>query len=472
MPGKILILESVPTNRIVLKVKLSSAFYQVAQACNLSEALQKIRTERPDLVLVGSDDPDGQKTAKIIKALRVSTPANLPIVILSGTVSRAHRLAALSAGADDVLVKPVDEAVLLARTRSILRTRDTEDELRLRDNTTRALGFAESPERFAGRGTVQFATSDSGKGLRWRTQLKPLVPYAMGHRLLKDSLRAMTKMPVPDAFVIAMDAEEPETSLRLLAEIRARTATRHSGVLVALPESFQDCAIDALDLGANEIMQHGFDPEEMAIRLSRIIQRKRYRDGLRQNVQQGLEAAATDPLTGLYNRRYALPHLKRIAEYSSRSRMDYAVMIADLDHFKAVNDRYGHSAGDQVLKTVADRLKSVLRPADLLARIGGEEFLIVLPATHRKKATQMANDMRRAIEETPVCLQKRDLSIPVTISIGLAMANDYSCGGEPGGTALIDRADQALYSAKATGRNQVMLEAHLPKDVAQAVSRH
>lgn len=461
MPGKILILDSVPTNRIVLKVKLCSAFYQVSQAGTLQEALDLIRTDEPDLVVIGSENANDEEGLFLCSALKKSPlAASMPVLLLTARNARDFRMDALNAGADDVFSRPINEPAMLARIRSLLRARDANDEWRLKDRTSRMLGFAEQPATtFETQAKILFATADRATGLRWRTQVKPLLPFEVSHTPLGEALSAMAKIDVPDAFVIELRTSAPEEGLRLLAEIRARTSTRHCGLLVVLANGMADSLIDALDLGANDVMAHGFDPEEMAVRLSNIVKQKRFRDNLRKGVQEGLEAAITDPLTGLFNRRYALPHLKRIAEYSGRNNRDFAVMVADLDHFKRVNDRFGHAAGDTVLAVLATRLRSALRPVDLLARIGGEEFLIVLPATDRATAEHIAGQLCDAVGREPVYIEKSDIQIPVTVSIGLAMASDHCAAGNISGTALLDHADRALYGAKSTGRNQVAVQA-------------
>lgn len=458
MPGKILILDSVPTNRIVLKVKLSTAFYQVVLASSLQDARLLIRRGAPDLILIGTTATDSDAGLAQCQALKQAAPsAAIPILMMTDDASRSFRKQALAAGADHVFCKPVDESALLARIRALLRLREGEEDAALHQRTTGALGFAEAQTAFTGPARVLFATPDSRTALTWRNRLKPLAPYHLDHKPISEALRGIGRLSAPDTFVIALDDQAPEDGLRLLAEIRARSATRHSGVLVVLSRGSTRAEIDALDLGANDVMEDGFDAEEMALRLASIIKRKRFRDGLRRNLREGLEAAVTDPLTGLYNRRYALPHLERLAAFSARGNRDFAVMVADLDHFKAINDRYGHAAGDAVLVSVAQRLRKGLRPVDLLARIGGEEFLIVLPATSRSGARDKADELCRLIGDDPVTLKKKDLRIPVTVSIGVAMARDHTGTTQASGAALLEEADQALYRAKSTGRNQVLL---------------
>jgi two-component system cell cycle response regulator len=208
----------------------------------------------------------------------------------------------------------------------------------------------------------------------------------------------------------------------------------------------------ALDLGANDLIEATADPEETAHRIRTQIDRKRQSDRLRDSVATGLRLAMTDPLTGLHNRRYALPHLTRIAERAELAGRQFAVMVLDLDRFKSINDTYGHAAGDTVLVEVAQRLKSNLRAVDLLARIGGEEFLVALPETTPEAAQATAERLRRVIGERSIPLPKGEEDIPVTVSIGLVLGPSTTYGSVDD---LVNLADRALLGSKAEGRNLV-----------------
>jgi len=210
----------------------------------------------------------------------------------------------------------------------------------------------------------------------------------------------------------------------------------------------------ALDLGANDILTEGFLPAELAIRLRTQLRRKADGDRLRASVEDGLRLAVTDPLTGLYNRRYAVTHLGRIAENAAATGRPFAVMVADLDRFKSINDTWGHPAGDAVLVEIAHRLRDNLRAVDMVARIGGEEFLIAMPDTDDAAAELAADRLRRIAQSTPVTLRDGRTRVAATISIGVAVSAED--GTEPNAD-LIDRADRALLAAKAEGRNQVTL---------------
>lgn len=164
--------------------------------------------------------------------------------------------------------------------------------------------------------------------------------------------------------------------------------------------------------------------------------------------QQLAEHASTDPLTGLSNRRYIEPQLAGETARALRHKATFSILLADLDHFKQVNDQYGHDTGDEVLREVARRFQSLLRTEDRAARWGGEEFLILLTDTDVDQAVVVAEKIRRAIAENPVdCDHHR---IPITVSIGVA-GHD----GEREPLKIIKRADQALYRAKGEGRNRV-----------------
>lgn len=459
MPGKLLIVDSIATNRIVLKVRLTKAFYDVQQAESANDALSQLEQSTPDLILINGQLEDSD-AADFCRALRDNKPtAYLPIVMICGQDDRAERLNALQAGANDVLVRPMDDVVLLARLRSLLRTHETAEESQLRERTSEALGFAETTPGFSPQANIHLATQDASTSVRWASLLKPMVPYALKPQVHGETLKNIVHAPVPDVFVIAVDRAKPETGLRLVAEIRARATTRHAGILVVLECDDRQTLVDAMDLGAHDVMVHGFDADEMALRVSTLVSQKKLSDNLRANVNSGLQAAVTDPLTGLFNRRYALPHIDRLKDQALRKDRQFAVMLTDLDHFKAVNDRFGHAAGDVVLAETARRLRENLRAIDLVARIGGEEFLIALPETSAERAAETALRLCTLLRERPIDVSAQNLKIPITMSVGIAMGGRGFCDLSIKDT--LGLADQALYEAKEQGRDQVCVSKQL-----------
>ena len=201
------------------------------------------------------------------------------------------------------------------------------------------------------------------------------------------------------------------------------------------------------DLGANDWLVRPVDENELRARARNQIRRKIYQDRLRADLGHALEMALTDPLTGFYNQRYLMRHLRGLL--SAGQPQGIAVMMLDVDHFKTVNDRWGHPIGDQALRMIADALRRRIRVFDSIARYGGEEFAVVMPGTSMEDAMSAAERLRVAICEMEF-FPEPGVRHPMTISIGV------TCSSEPTITAerMLRAADQALYEAKRGGRNR------------------
>ncbi|WP_376871429.1 diguanylate cyclase [Albirhodobacter sp. R86504] len=460
MSGTILIVDDVATNRIVLKVKLTSARYTVLQAASAHEALEVTRTHLPDLILLDMQLPD-LAGADLVRQLRAApATALVPVIMISSSNDSRLRLEALRAGADDVMTKPLDELGLLARLRSLLRARETNEELRLRETTSRALGFDEDPAPFEPPYRIGFVSAQPEDAIGWRRALAKYLPDADLRLITRDNALAQSQDDASfDAFVMTADLARAGDGLRLMSELRSRNVTRHCAICIALPETMRETASVALDLGANDVLPFDLRTEEAAqeaaLRISAQIRRKRTLDRQRDTIASGLRLATIDPLTGLYNRRYALPHLRRIAQRAEQNARVYALLLVDIDHFKSVNDTYGHSVGDHVLVEVAHRLSLNMREVDMVARIGGEEFLVVMPDTSLEIARSVAQRLCDVIHNRPVridCDHAQPVKLPVSVSIGVAI---HQTGDESGLT--FDNADSALLLAKAQGRNRVVV---------------
>ncbi|MEL7099990.1 MAG: diguanylate cyclase [Pseudomonadota bacterium] len=460
MHGKILIVDAIPTNRIVLKVKLAAAFYTVEQAASIEDAVERACEARPDLVVAAADLPGGG-AARLARRLAASTGGHVPVIVQGSRIQPDDRLALLEAGVDEVLALPVSDALLLAQVRGALRAQAAASEWTIREGTARALGLAEAAPGFGPAPKIRIVAPDPLTLDRWTTGLLARMDAQISAALPPNALSDIAAdSGAPDIFVLALPAGAPEQTLALLSSVRAGAATRHSAVLLLQAHRDDATAARALDLGADALMQTRFDAAELAHRLRGLVARKRIADQLRRTLRSGLDAAVSDPLTGLHNRRYAMPHLVRVAERAEAREQSFAVMIADLDHFKGINDRYGHAAGDAVLIETAERLRTNLRGSDMVARIGGEEFLIVMPGIDLTQARSAATRLCQLISDRPFSLDD-GRSVPVTVSIGLALGSpgsrDSATTFETHARALIDHADRALYRAKTKGRNCVRL---------------
>jgi len=462
MQGKVLIVDAIATNRIVLKVKLASAYYQVLQAASIAEAHRAARDHRPDLIITALTLPDGD-AASLCAGMNASGKAQFTPILAIGTPTDTQtRLATLAAGAQDVMAKPIDDALLLGRVRSLIRAHNALAEWRMRDDTSRALGLAEPMATFTTPSRITLVCADSALAHNWMHRLRTEFPSKLTIAHPSEALGSFQRGQPPDALVLVL----PETpvpaleTLRLISALRANTETRHAGLLVVQTAPDTALSVNALDLGADDLMTDGFDPAELGLRLTALLKRKRMSDQLRQTVRTGLRAAVFDPLTGLHNRRYAMPHLARITEQAAQNGRPFAVMLADMDHFKRINDVYGHPSGDAVLVETARRLRSSLRSVDMIARLGGEEFLIVMPGTSPEEARAAASRLCHQIGVTPFAIPGSTDPVSITVSIGLALGGLTPCGQvarDETADDLVERADKALYAAKTRGRNQVNL---------------
>jgi len=200
--------------------------------------------------------------------------------------------------------------------------------------------------------------------------------------------------------------------------------------------------LEGMDAGADDLITKPFDEEHLAARL-RVAERILA-------LHEKLRAeAAYDRLTGIWNRAAIMDYLQRELARAARQNFRIGLILADLDHFKRVNDTYGHPAGDKVLQEAAGRMKAALRPYDRIGRYGGEEFLIVASGCDGSEATALAERIRISIGQEAVSWSSQE--IPMTSSLGVAISGN----GREDTAALIAAADEALYRAKNGGRNRV-----------------
>ncbi|MBY6089099.1 diguanylate cyclase [Maritimibacter alkaliphilus] len=432
MVEKVLIIDASATSRIALKARLALTYATVREARSAEEGLQSLRDgPSPDLILLG-DTLLSVPTAELIAQLRADPAGqHAAIVALTRHASRSHRARLLEAGADDVAPLGEREGRFNARLRSLLRARAAAEELRLRDATGTMLGLAETAETFRGPAPparVVVVTRQPAVAADWAATLARHSTHEVTALSITEALRG-TRGSAPDVYVIDIDTADKADVAALISGIRAREETRHAEVLALTRDRDTPVAADALDLGAGALMSEGFDPAEMLLRLQILMRRKRTGAALRQRLADGMRASVTDPLTGLYNRRYALSHLARMIADAAGTGRPFAVALADIDHFKTVNDRFGHAAGDVALIAVADLLRDNLRSRDMVARIGGEEFLIAMPDTGRAEAEIVAERLRRRLAETPIPLPAREERLHCTLSLGVALAGPLSDTG-------------------------------------------
>lgn len=469
MTGKILIVDDVSTNRIVFKVKLTAAGYSVALASDGAGCLAQARAELPDVILLDLMLPD-MNGVDILRQLKADPATRrIPVVMFSSEQDQVHRIAALRAGAEDFMARPIDDDMLLARLRGILRTQEKKGGYATPETGFSLFGLAEAQAGFDTPGHVALVMTRAEAAVHLRRQLATAGSERITI-LAPDEVHAHAAAgEAPDVYLIDGDLASENGGLKLMSDLLSRAVSRHAAFCILTGAESHLAPSMALDLGANDVVDARMPPSELAVRLHRLVLHKREMDQVRASVQDGLRLAMIDPLTGLHNRRYGLAQINAIATEAQVKGSAFAVMVVDLDRFKTVNDRWGHAAGDAVLIEVSARLAANLRASDLLARIGGEEFLIALPDTTLADAGLVAERLCRAVEQSPVVLAD-GTPIDVTISIGMTLGQGAGQGmgpdpaplqGDPRPAAtvadLVDRADRALMRSKAGGRNKVTI---------------
>jgi two-component system cell cycle response regulator len=453
MTARVLVVDDVPANLRLLEARLAADYFDVVTATNGFDALSICQRGQCDIVLLDIMMPgmDGFEVARRLK----ENPAthHIPIIIVTALDEPSDRVRGIEAGADDFVTKPFDDVALLTRVRSLVRLKMVTDELRLRATATREFGMPDP---------IAEVMAESGTG--GRVLLVEDRPAALER--MADTLSAEHEVEIQqdpqealfrlgegehDLAIVSLDLAGFD-ALRLCSQIRSLERTRYLPILLLAEAEDRDRLLRGIDLGVNDYLIRPIDRNELLARVRTQVRRRRYTDRLRDNVQHSIDMAITDGLTGLHNRRYLESHLSAmLGEATARGR-PVSLLLIDVDFFKSINDRFGHTAGDEVLREFALRLRTNVRGIDLTCRYGGEEFVVAMPDTGKEIAGKVAERLRHRIEAEPFQILGGTRNLDVTISIGIATRERAADDAQ----AMLKRADEALYRAKREGRNRVV----------------
>lgn len=451
MPGRILIVDAIAEQRAAMKHLLELSYYNVLQAETPAAALNLVKNQEPELIIL-NHSLNAKKVSNFCVSVKFDRQvAQIPVLIITKAARESDVIAHLTAGGDSIISEPLDKGFFLARVRSLLRARAATQELHLRDITCQKYGFSEAVAEFEPLGNVAIVVGQSQQAKALHNALENDLNAQITQLPPTNPLQALMNVEVPDLFILPSTISQSNDGMKLLAAIRTNPRTRDSAIIVLFPSHRLNEASLALDLGANDVVRMERNPQELVLRARAQLKKKRQTDQMRTQVDDRLRQAMIDPLTGLNNRRYAFLDLQRIANQSAQSGKPFVVMILDLDHFKSVNDTYGHQIGDIALQKVAACLRANTRSKDLLARIGGEEFLIATPGVGMSEARTTADRLRKVVEIEPITLPGSNKKLSLSASIGVVVSNS----ADPQIYTLIAQADAALYRAKSTGRNKV-----------------
>jgi two-component system cell cycle response regulator len=453
--ARVLVVDDVPANVKLLEARLSAEYFDVATAMSGREALAICEKELCDIVLldVMMPDMDGFEVCRRLKA-NPSTH-HIPVIMVTALDHPSDRVKGLEAGADDFLTKPVSDVALIARVRSLARLKLMIDELRMRAYTSREIGI---------HGADTETLADTGRAGRILiVDDRAAAAERLSEKLLDEHAVEVEGNPGEalfhaaegdfDLIIVSLGLDDHD-ALRLCSQLRSLERTRNVPILAICEGEETTRMIRGLEIGVNDYLLRPIDKNELAARVRTQVRRKRYTERLRDNVQQSIEMAITDALTGLYNRRYMETHLAMLVEQAAARGKPLTALVLDIDYFKAINDSHGHDAGDDVLREFATRVRKSIRGIDLACRFGGEEFVIIMPETDMGVATIVAERLRRRIASEGFAIHQGARSINVTISVGIATLDT-----DDSAASILKRADQALYRAKRDGRNRVVADA-------------
>ncbi len=453
MTARILVVDDIPANVKLLEIKLAAEYFEVLTAANGAEAMGIAESQVPDLVLTDVMMPgmDGFELCRRLKA--DPETRHIPVVMITALSEVSDRVRGLEAGADDFLTQPVNDVALFARVRSLVRLKFMADELRIRHAASGQpeLLFDAGPgsQEEAKDATVLLVESSAVTAEKITECLEDQVGEVVCKTCIADALEASQERDF-DLIIVSLHLEGD--GLRLCSQLRTQDRTRHVPILLTLEEEDLPRLAKGLELGVTDYLIKPIDQNELRARCRTQVRRRHYHDKLRATLRQSVSLAYIDSLTGVYNRRYLQSHLDRkIMEIANASK-PVSVLVFDVDHFKEINDSYGHGAGDEVLIELARRVTVGIRDFDMAARLGGDEFVVVMPAAASQTAEAVAERLRGLVADQAYSLPNREEPIAVTISVGVATTVD------PMETAdlLLARADEALYRAKKGGRNKVV----------------
>jgi two-component system cell cycle response regulator len=455
MTARVLIVDDILANVRLLQARLEAEYFEIVTASSGQAALDICARERVDVVLLDVMMPglDGFEVCRRLKSQ--AQTLHIPVVMVTALDQPSDRVQGLESGADDFLTKPVDDIALVTRVKSLARLKMLNDEMLMRASTSRQMGISDEE-------AMKAVLSDKpGRILvvddHPRSSSRLMGALAKHHEayIEPDPQVALINLAEQsfDLLIVAANLSASD-GLRLCSQVRSLDRTRHTPIILMVDPGEEARLMRGLDMGINDYVMRPVDRHELLARVRTQIRRKRYSDFLRNQLRESVEMSITDPLTGLHNRRYMERHLKTLMTDALRTGRTLSILVADIDHFKRVNDTYGHDAGDLVLKEFADRFRRYTRGLDLACRLGGEEFLIIMPDTDKARAVQIGERVRECVAGAPFRIADGS-EITVTVSVGLATLD----GAQDTSELLFKRADSALYAAKRRGRNQVAEDA-------------
>ncbi len=449
MTAKILIVDDLKFNIDLLEEKLQVEFYEIHRAYNGQDAISKAISIRPDIILMDIMMPimDGFGATKAIR----KTPeiSYIPIIIVTALSSIEDKVNSFVYGADDYMNKPINYSLLKLRIKSLIRMKSSIDEIILRagigENLQNLLCAPLLDVEIANSKILLVDDSELIHSIYDKLERKNIIVD-----ICKNPDQAVQKCLKNNYSLIIINSEIVDCNvIDIAVKIRNQVKLKHIPILMIIDEYDEDTLIKNLEIGINDYFITPGEIRELIVKSIAQVKKFHYIQNLKSTY---LKDANIDELTQVYNRRYLEIYFKSLIKQLQNNEKISIICIIDIDNFKQLNDTWGHITGDKILKSIASILKNNIRSSDFIARIGGEEFIIILHHLTKLEAKSVIEKLSKNILETKFSDYSKIKTVKCTISAGIADINPEDTLAE-----AINRADKNLYKAKSSGKNTVII---------------
>ena len=449
MTAKILIVDDLKFNIDLLEEKLQIEFYEIHRAYNGQDAISKAISIKPDIILMDIMMPimDGFGATKAIR----KTPeiSYIPIIIITALSSTEDKVNSFIYGADDYMNKPINYSLLKLRIKSLIRMKSTIDEIILR------AGIGENLQNLLCAPLLDVEISNSKILLIDDSELIHSIYDKLARKniivdICKNPDQAVQKCLKDNYSLIIINSEIVDcNAIDIAVKIRNQIKLKHIPILMIIDEYDEDTLVKNLEIGINDYFITPGEIRELIVKSISQVKKFHYIQNLKSTY---LKDVNIDDLTQVYNRRYLEIYFKSLIKQLQNNEKVSIICIIDIDNFKQLNDTWGHITGDEILKSIASILKNNIRSSDFIARIGGEEFIIILHHLTKLEAKSVIEKLSKNILETKFSDYAKTKTIKCTISAGIADINPDDTLAE-----AVNRADKNLYKAKSSGKNKVII---------------
>jgi len=451
---RILIVDDEPTSLRLLAGILPKDQYEVLKATDGKEAIEKTFKKHPDVILLDVIMPglDGFEVTRQLKA--DPRTKNIPIILVTSLEGLENKLTGLEAGAEEYLSKPVKAVELLARIKSMLQLKQYRDQLSIRKQSERSFVDAASLEQAVypadEKQPLVLLVEDNEIDARIIKSFLENMPLRL--ETASTGSEAISRLLSDKIDLILLDILLPDmTGFDICQRLKETEKNSETPVIVITCLHDLDSKITGVELGADDFLVKPINKQELTARTKALLEKKQQIDKLRAHYETVLNSAIYDWLSGVYNHGYFKRFLDLEIKRSKRQLYPLSLLMIDIDDFKIYNDTFGHSAGDVILKDLAQLLKQSTREIDLVSRYGGDEFAVVLPYTDKQGSARVAKRVAQAIREHDFLRGRGGEIKPLTVSIGAAMFPTDAFTQEE----IIQKADEMLYLAKHRGKNRI-----------------